>query len=136
MSKMAQVNYQDLFSGDYEVKKVIYLNCDKANYLEKSAMKVIGKIKKKKENVTNKEINEIFVAMLLIQYKNQMRIGIFDEIEEKYQNEFNIILNYILSNFHKENEMNDTQKEIAIKFLNMKGRSLCQNINLKQNNSM
>ena len=117
MSKMAQVNYQDLFSGDYEVKKVIYLNCDKANYLEKSAMKVIGKIKKKKENVTNKEINEIFVAMLLIQYKNQMRIEIFDEIEEKYQNEFNIILNYILSNFHKENEMNDTQKEIAIKFL-------------------
>ena len=43
MSKMAQVNYQDLFSRDYEVKKVIYLNCDKANYLEKSAMKVIGK---------------------------------------------------------------------------------------------
>ena len=69
---MAQVNYQDLFSRDYEVKKVIYLNCDKANYLEKSAMKVIGKIKKKKENVTNKEINEIFVAMLLIQYKNQI----------------------------------------------------------------
>lgn len=117
MTKVAHVNYQDLFSGDYEVKKVIYLSCDKANYLEKSAMKVIGKIKKNKVNYTNKEINEMFVAMMLIQYKNQMRIDIFDEIEEKYQNEFNIILNYILDNFHKENEMNDIQMEIAIKFL-------------------
>lgn len=119
MAKMTQVNYQDLFSGEYEVKKVIYLNCDKANYLEKSAMKVIGKIKKNKVSYTNKEINEIFVAMMLIQYKNQMRIEIFDEIEQKYQNEFNVILNYILSNFHKENEMNDTQMEISIKFLTL-----------------